>query len=252
MRWSLNRMMEELRDQQPGGSLVAQQFGYMMLVQALRLHLAEGLSAGIGWPLRTRRSTNERSHRRHARSPRASLDLQELAARAARRDPSSPSSSNRTVGSSPMEYLTRWRMLLAGDRLANSSDPISTSPFPSATNPKAPSAPPSKEKNGLFSPPIHPRLQTRSDVPLGKSNPHRTTRTRRSLIRAPGAIRLQTAFAANPQAPEPPAVSRTAAARKQARPSRTDPSAISRSTPSDSSVVRKIAAAAASAGISSR
>jgi AraC-like DNA-binding protein len=24
-----------------------------------------------------------------------------------------------------MEYLTRWRMLLAGDRLANSSDPIS-------------------------------------------------------------------------------------------------------------------------------
>ena len=30
-----------------------------------------------------------------------------------------------TVGSSPMDYLTRWRMLLAGERLANSSDPIS-------------------------------------------------------------------------------------------------------------------------------
>ena len=30
-----------------------------------------------------------------------------------------------TVGTSPMEYLTRWRMLRAGDRLANSSDPIS-------------------------------------------------------------------------------------------------------------------------------
>jgi AraC-like DNA-binding protein len=30
-----------------------------------------------------------------------------------------------TVGTSPMEYLTRWRMLLAGDRLANSTDPIS-------------------------------------------------------------------------------------------------------------------------------
>jgi AraC-like DNA-binding protein len=30
-----------------------------------------------------------------------------------------------TVGTSPMEYLTDWRMLLAGDRLANSSDPIS-------------------------------------------------------------------------------------------------------------------------------
>jgi methylphosphotriester-DNA--protein-cysteine methyltransferase len=30
-----------------------------------------------------------------------------------------------TVGASPMEYLTRWRMLLAGDKLTNSSDPIS-------------------------------------------------------------------------------------------------------------------------------
>jgi AraC-like DNA-binding protein len=30
-----------------------------------------------------------------------------------------------TVGASPMEYLTRWRMLLAGDRLTNSGDPIS-------------------------------------------------------------------------------------------------------------------------------
>jgi AraC-like DNA-binding protein len=29
------------------------------------------------------------------------------------------------VGASPVEYLTRWRMLLAGDRLKNSSDPIS-------------------------------------------------------------------------------------------------------------------------------
>ena len=30
-----------------------------------------------------------------------------------------------TVGESPMEYLIRWRMLLAGEKLVNSSDPIS-------------------------------------------------------------------------------------------------------------------------------
>jgi AraC-like DNA-binding protein len=29
-----------------------------------------------------------------------------------------------TVGLSPMDYLTRWRMLLAGDRLTNSRDSI--------------------------------------------------------------------------------------------------------------------------------
>jgi AraC-like DNA-binding protein len=30
-----------------------------------------------------------------------------------------------TVGAAPMEYLARWRMLLAGDKLVNSSEPIS-------------------------------------------------------------------------------------------------------------------------------
>ncbi|WP_373992080.1 AraC family transcriptional regulator [Duganella sp. BuS-21] len=30
-----------------------------------------------------------------------------------------------TVGASPMEYLTRWRMLLAGDRLGHTSQPVS-------------------------------------------------------------------------------------------------------------------------------
>ena len=30
-----------------------------------------------------------------------------------------------TVGSSPMNYLTRWRMLLAGDRLTRRSEPVS-------------------------------------------------------------------------------------------------------------------------------
>jgi AraC-like DNA-binding protein len=29
-----------------------------------------------------------------------------------------------TVGSPPMDYLTRWRMLMAADRLAHSSDSI--------------------------------------------------------------------------------------------------------------------------------
>ena len=41
MRWSLERMRQELLDPQPGGSLVAQHIAHMMLVQALRLHLAE-------------------------------------------------------------------------------------------------------------------------------------------------------------------------------------------------------------------
>jgi hypothetical protein len=50
MRWSLERMRQELRERQPGSFLVAQQLAYMILVQALRLHLAEGLRGGVAIP----------------------------------------------------------------------------------------------------------------------------------------------------------------------------------------------------------
>src|SRR5271166_1117043 len=49
LRWSMERLIQELREPQPGGFLVAQHLAHTMLVQALRLHLAEGLSGGVGW-----------------------------------------------------------------------------------------------------------------------------------------------------------------------------------------------------------
>jgi AraC-like DNA-binding protein len=49
LRWSLEHMRQELREQRPGAFLVAQHLAYMMLVQALRLHLQEGLRGGVGW-----------------------------------------------------------------------------------------------------------------------------------------------------------------------------------------------------------
>ena len=41
--------MQELREPQPGSFLVLQHLAHMMLVQALRSHLAEGLRGGVGW-----------------------------------------------------------------------------------------------------------------------------------------------------------------------------------------------------------
>jgi Cupin len=49
LRWCVERMMQELREPQPGAAMVLQHLAGMMLVQALRLHLAEGLGGGIGW-----------------------------------------------------------------------------------------------------------------------------------------------------------------------------------------------------------
>jgi AraC-like DNA-binding protein len=51
--------------------------------------------------------------------------LQELAMRASMSRSTFAMRFKETVGESPIEYLTRWRMLLAADKLANSGDPVS-------------------------------------------------------------------------------------------------------------------------------
>jgi AraC-like DNA-binding protein len=125
MRWSLERMMQELREQQPGGVLVAQQLAYMILVQALRLHLAEGLRGGVGWLFALADQQMSAAITSMHDDPAHGWTLQKLAERAGMSRSTFALRFKETVGESPMEYLTRWRMLLAADRLANSSDPIS-------------------------------------------------------------------------------------------------------------------------------
>jgi AraC-like DNA-binding protein len=125
LRWSLERMMQELREPQPGGFLVAQQLAYLMLVQALRLHLAEGLTGGVGWLFALADKQMSAAITSMHDDPAHRWTLQELAERACMSRSTFALKFKQTVGTSPMEYLTRWRMLLAGDRLTNSSDPIS-------------------------------------------------------------------------------------------------------------------------------
>ncbi|MCU1261226.1 MAG: AraC family transcriptional regulator [Bryobacterales bacterium] len=125
MRWSLERMMQELREPQPGGFLVAQHLAQMMLVQALRLHLAEGLSGGVGWLFALADKQISAAITSMHDDPAHGWTIQKLAERAGMSRSTFALNFKEKVGASPMEYLTRWRMLLAGDRLANSSDPVS-------------------------------------------------------------------------------------------------------------------------------
>jgi AraC-like DNA-binding protein len=126
MRWSLEGMMRELREPQPGGFLVAQQLAYMMLIQALRLHLAEGLRGGVGWLFALADQQMSAAITAMHTDPAHPWTVQQLAERAGMSRSIFALKFKQTVGDSPMEYLTRWRMLLAADRLVNSTDPIST------------------------------------------------------------------------------------------------------------------------------
>jgi AraC-like DNA-binding protein len=125
LRWSLDRMRQELGERQPGGFLIAQHLAHMMLVQALRLHLAEGLSGGVGWLFALANKQMSAAISAMHEDPAHGWTLQKLAECAGMSRSTFALRFKETVGASPMDYLTRWRMLLAGDRLANSSDPIS-------------------------------------------------------------------------------------------------------------------------------
>ena len=95
------------------------------MVQALRLHLAEGSSGGVGWLFALADKQMSAAITSMHDDPAHRWTLQELAERAGMSRSTFALNSNRRLGASPMEYLTRWRMLLAGDKLVNSSDPIS-------------------------------------------------------------------------------------------------------------------------------
>lgn len=124
MRWALQRMIEELREPQPGGSLMVQQLAYLMLVQALRLHLADVESRGVGWLFALADKQMSAVIEAMHNEPAYPWTLDKLADRAGMSRSSFALRFKEKVGKAPMEYLTRWRMLLAGDRLQNSDESI--------------------------------------------------------------------------------------------------------------------------------
>lgn len=126
LRWCVERLMQELRDPQPGGSLIAEHLAHMLLVQALRLHMAEGSRAGVGWLFALADKQMRAAIYAMHENPARRWTLQTLAEVSAMSRSTFALRFKETVGESAMEYLTRWRMLLAGDRLTNSRDSVFT------------------------------------------------------------------------------------------------------------------------------
>ncbi|TCK28140.1 AraC-like DNA-binding protein [Ancylobacter aquaticus] len=122
LRWSVEEMMKELRERQAGNALVLQHLAHMMLVQALRVHLEAG--AGVGWlSALADRQLGAAIRAIHA-DPAHGWTLQDLAERSGMSRTTFALRFRENVGEPPMQYVARWRMLLAGDRLENSGDPI--------------------------------------------------------------------------------------------------------------------------------
>jgi AraC-like DNA-binding protein len=126
LRWCLERLRLELQEPRPGGFLVAQQLASLMLVQALRLHLADGAQGEVGWLFAlSDKQMNAALHAMHA-DPSRRWTLKSLAEHVGMSRTAFTLKFKATVGVSVMHYLTRWRMMLAGDRLIHSEDLIAT------------------------------------------------------------------------------------------------------------------------------
>ena len=125
LRWGVERMTQELRDPQPGGFLVAQQLASMILIQVLRLHTEEQAGNGVGWLFALADKEMSAALGAMHEDPARRWTVGELAERACMSRSTFALKFKTTVGTPPLEYLTRWRMLLAGDKLASSGDSVS-------------------------------------------------------------------------------------------------------------------------------
>ncbi len=116
LRWAFDRMRQELTDLKPGGVLIAQQLAYMIFVQALRLHLDD--RNGVGWLFALSDKQVGAAIAAIHREPGRRWTVAALALEVGMSRSGFAARFGQLVGDGPIEYLTRWRMLLAGRRLS--------------------------------------------------------------------------------------------------------------------------------------
>ncbi|QTF09113.1 AraC family transcriptional regulator [Brenneria izadpanahii] len=124
MRNAMECLREEMRVPQPGGDLIAQQLVQIMLVQALRVFLQQEGSERVGWMFALSDPQLKAALSYMHQDPAFPWTLQELANRVGMSRTVFTKQFKHKVGTTPMKYLSRWRMLLAGERLRNSRDSI--------------------------------------------------------------------------------------------------------------------------------
>ncbi len=129
LRWSLDQWASELRNPQPGGVLISTHLAHLMLVQVLRLFLGTANKLPQGWFLAlTDRQISPAIAAMHA-EPARHWTLEELARIAGVSRTVFAQRFKALVGSTAMDYLARWRMLVAADRLATGNDNVASIAF---------------------------------------------------------------------------------------------------------------------------
>src|SRR5947209_2176544 len=121
---SVRYALAEARSPRPGGQGVLAKLSEVLFIEVLRLYMNEQGEGRTGWLAgvgdRIVGAALNALHRR----PAHPWTLEELASEAATSRSVLAERFQHLVGSSPMQYLTQWRMLLAANLLARSNAPL--------------------------------------------------------------------------------------------------------------------------------
>ena len=116
MRWAVERILSEMREPRPGGTLVAQQVAYTVLIDALRLFLGEQ-GHRTGWFHALAEPQIGTALSCIHEDPARTWTLDELARASGLSRTALAQKFRDSVGETPIAYLTRWRMTLAASSL---------------------------------------------------------------------------------------------------------------------------------------
>ncbi|VWB19588.1 AraC family transcriptional regulator [Burkholderia lata] len=129
LRWSLEQLAEEVRQERPGSALMATHLVHCMLVQVLRLHLETSTSLSPGWFLAlSDRQIGAAIRAIHA-DPAHPWTLAELAKIAGMSRSGFAQRFKELEGGTAIGYVTRWRMLTAANLLRDGEQSVSSIAF---------------------------------------------------------------------------------------------------------------------------
>ncbi len=129
LRWALLQLAAELKLGYPGGALMAKNLAHMMFVQILRLYLTSQEHTGVGWLYAVMDDKLCAVISAVQRQPAHRWTVPELSSIARMSRSVFAQRFKKVVGVSPIEYVTRWRMLIAAEQLRHSRQTIATIAF---------------------------------------------------------------------------------------------------------------------------
>jgi AraC-like DNA-binding protein len=121
---SVRYALAEARSPRPGGAGVLAKLAEVLFIEVLRLYMNEHSEGRTGWLAGVGdRIVGPALNAMHSR-PAHAWTLEELAHDAGTSRSVLAERFQHLVGSSPMQYLTQWRMLLAANLLCRSNAPL--------------------------------------------------------------------------------------------------------------------------------